>query len=199
MSSEIIQNVAYDNYDNFQHVNVIYSQYFISLFWRLFNDETDSPNFWQLWCIFFTKIPLYGLHWIFIFWVGKWWKYTTKEHWNSQCAQSNLSSHTNRHSKFRKVKSFALSTAVFHVLATWQRVTPKNNNFEKETWFPLEHSLLSDPWILHKTCGFSLWNSDSWAFSMFYMQERPAIKEFWSSQSIYCFATWSSCNNKSSF
>jgi hypothetical protein len=32
MSSEIIQNVAYDNYDNFQHVNVIFSQYFISLF-----------------------------------------------------------------------------------------------------------------------------------------------------------------------
>jgi hypothetical protein len=28
-----------------------------------------------------------------------------------------------RHSKFRKVMSFALSTAVFHVLATWQRVT----------------------------------------------------------------------------
>jgi hypothetical protein len=56
MSSEIIQNVAYDNYDNFQHVNVIFSQYFISLFRGLFNDETDSPKFSQLWCIFFTKI-----------------------------------------------------------------------------------------------------------------------------------------------
>jgi hypothetical protein len=32
MSSEIIQNVAYDNYDNFQRVNVIFSHYFISLF-----------------------------------------------------------------------------------------------------------------------------------------------------------------------
>jgi hypothetical protein len=41
MSSEIIQSVAYDNYDNFQHVNVIFSQNFISLFWGLFNDKTD--------------------------------------------------------------------------------------------------------------------------------------------------------------
>jgi len=42
MSSEIIQNVAYDNYDDFQHVNFIYfSQIFISLFWGLFNDEID--------------------------------------------------------------------------------------------------------------------------------------------------------------
>jgi hypothetical protein len=41
MSSKIIQNVAYDNYDDFQHVNFIFSQYFISLFWRLFNDEID--------------------------------------------------------------------------------------------------------------------------------------------------------------
>jgi len=32
MSSEIIQSVAYDNYDNFQHVNFIFSQNFISLF-----------------------------------------------------------------------------------------------------------------------------------------------------------------------
>ncbi len=32
MSSEIIQNVAYDNYDDFQHVNFIFSQNFISLF-----------------------------------------------------------------------------------------------------------------------------------------------------------------------
>jgi len=41
MSSEIIQSVVYDNYNNFQHVNFIPSQNFISLFWGLFNDETD--------------------------------------------------------------------------------------------------------------------------------------------------------------
>ncbi len=32
MSSEIIQSVAYDNYDNFQHVNFIFSQYLILVF-----------------------------------------------------------------------------------------------------------------------------------------------------------------------
>jgi len=42
MSSEIIQNVAYDNYDDFQHDNFIFSQNFISLFWGLFNDETTQ-------------------------------------------------------------------------------------------------------------------------------------------------------------
>jgi hypothetical protein len=41
MNSEIIQNVAYDNYDDFQHDNFIVSQNFISLFQGLFNDETD--------------------------------------------------------------------------------------------------------------------------------------------------------------
>jgi hypothetical protein len=41
MSSETNHIVAYDNYDNFQHVNLIFSQNFISLFWGLFNDETD--------------------------------------------------------------------------------------------------------------------------------------------------------------
>jgi hypothetical protein len=41
MSSEIIQSVAYDNYDDFQHVNFIFSQIFISLSWGLFNDETN--------------------------------------------------------------------------------------------------------------------------------------------------------------
>jgi hypothetical protein len=41
MSSEIIQNVAYDNYDDFQHFSFIFSQNFISLFWLLFNHETD--------------------------------------------------------------------------------------------------------------------------------------------------------------
>jgi hypothetical protein len=40
-SSEIIQSVDYDNYDDFQHVNFLFSQNFISLFWGLFNDETD--------------------------------------------------------------------------------------------------------------------------------------------------------------
>jgi hypothetical protein len=38
---KIIQSVAYDNYDDFEHVNFIFSQIFISLFWGLFNDETD--------------------------------------------------------------------------------------------------------------------------------------------------------------
>ncbi len=41
MTSEIIQNVAYANYDDFQHVNFVFSQNFNSLFWRLFNDETN--------------------------------------------------------------------------------------------------------------------------------------------------------------
>jgi len=36
MSSEIIQNIAYDNYDDFQHANFIFS-----LFWGLFNDKTN--------------------------------------------------------------------------------------------------------------------------------------------------------------
>jgi len=40
MSNEIIQSVAYDNYDDFQHVNFIFSQDFISLFGGLFSDET---------------------------------------------------------------------------------------------------------------------------------------------------------------
>jgi hypothetical protein len=41
MTNEISHIVAYDNYDDFQHVNFIYSQNFISLFWGLFNDETN--------------------------------------------------------------------------------------------------------------------------------------------------------------
>jgi hypothetical protein len=32
MNSEIIQNVAYDNYDDFQHHNFIFSQNIISIF-----------------------------------------------------------------------------------------------------------------------------------------------------------------------
>jgi hypothetical protein len=39
MSSDIIQNAVYDNYDDFQCVNFLFSQNFISLFWGLFNDE----------------------------------------------------------------------------------------------------------------------------------------------------------------
>jgi hypothetical protein len=45
MSSEIIESVAYENYDDFQHVNFIFSQNFISLFWGLFNDETDKVRY----------------------------------------------------------------------------------------------------------------------------------------------------------
>jgi len=41
MSNEIIQKVAYDNYDDFQHSTIILSQIFISLFLGLFNDETN--------------------------------------------------------------------------------------------------------------------------------------------------------------
>jgi hypothetical protein len=41
MSNEIIQGVAYYNYDDFQHLNFIFPQIFISLFWGLFNDETN--------------------------------------------------------------------------------------------------------------------------------------------------------------
>ncbi len=41
MSNEIIQSLAYDNYDDFQHINNIISQIFISLFLGLFNDKSD--------------------------------------------------------------------------------------------------------------------------------------------------------------
>jgi hypothetical protein len=41
MSSEINESVTNDNYDDFQHVNLIFSQNFILLFWGLFNDEAD--------------------------------------------------------------------------------------------------------------------------------------------------------------
>jgi hypothetical protein len=41
MSSEIVQSVAYDDYDDFQHINIIFPQNFISLFSGLFNDETN--------------------------------------------------------------------------------------------------------------------------------------------------------------
>jgi hypothetical protein len=39
MSSGIIQSVAYDNYDDFQHINFIVSHKCVSLFWGLFEDE----------------------------------------------------------------------------------------------------------------------------------------------------------------
>jgi hypothetical protein len=37
------ENIAFSMsyYDDFQHVNFIFSQKFISLFWGLFNEETD--------------------------------------------------------------------------------------------------------------------------------------------------------------
>jgi hypothetical protein len=41
MGNEIIQSVAYDNYDDFQNINIIFSQNFISLFLGLLNDEID--------------------------------------------------------------------------------------------------------------------------------------------------------------
>jgi hypothetical protein len=41
MSNEVIQSAAYDNYYNFQHVNIIFLQDFIPLFFKLFNGETD--------------------------------------------------------------------------------------------------------------------------------------------------------------
>jgi hypothetical protein len=41
MSSEITQSVAYDNCDDLQHVNFIFSQNFISLLQGKFNDKTD--------------------------------------------------------------------------------------------------------------------------------------------------------------
>jgi hypothetical protein len=41
MNNEIILNVAYDDYDDFHHVNFKFSQNFISLFWALFNDKNN--------------------------------------------------------------------------------------------------------------------------------------------------------------
>ncbi len=45
---EIIQNIAYDNYYDFQHVNFKFSQIFIFLFWRLFNDKTTLKVRYQI-------------------------------------------------------------------------------------------------------------------------------------------------------
>jgi hypothetical protein len=48
MNSEIIQNVAYDNYDDFQYDNFIFSQNFVLLFRGLFNEETDlRVRYWR--------------------------------------------------------------------------------------------------------------------------------------------------------
>jgi len=42
MSSEIIQNVAYDTYDDFQHINFIFfPEFSFHYFVRLFNDKID--------------------------------------------------------------------------------------------------------------------------------------------------------------
>ncbi len=41
MSNEIMRCVAFDNYDDFQHLNVIFLQSFISLSSELLNHETD--------------------------------------------------------------------------------------------------------------------------------------------------------------
>jgi hypothetical protein len=50
MSSEIIQNVASNNYNDFQHVNFIFFKIFISLFWGLFNNETNlRVRYWLKW------------------------------------------------------------------------------------------------------------------------------------------------------
>jgi hypothetical protein len=35
MGNEIIQSVAYDNYDDFQHINIIFSQIFHFIIFRI--------------------------------------------------------------------------------------------------------------------------------------------------------------------
>jgi len=41
MKSEIIQIVAFDSYDGFQQLSIIFSQRFVSIFWRWFNGEIE--------------------------------------------------------------------------------------------------------------------------------------------------------------
>jgi hypothetical protein len=41
MHTQISPSVANDNYDDFQHVNFIFSHKIISVFWGLFNDKTN--------------------------------------------------------------------------------------------------------------------------------------------------------------
>jgi hypothetical protein len=55
MGNEIIQSVAYDNYDDFQHINIIFSQNFISLFVGLLNNETDHKVRYMILCEPATK------------------------------------------------------------------------------------------------------------------------------------------------
>jgi hypothetical protein len=43
-----------NNYDDFQHVNFIFSQNFISLFWGLFNVETDLKVRYIILFVFIT-------------------------------------------------------------------------------------------------------------------------------------------------
>jgi hypothetical protein len=38
---KLFRSVKNHNYDDFQYDNFMFSQKFISLFWRLFDDETD--------------------------------------------------------------------------------------------------------------------------------------------------------------
>jgi hypothetical protein len=61
-SSEIMQCLDCNNYDDFQHINFILSQKFVSLFWGLFNHKTDlswviynnlSTIFWNVLPFFF--------------------------------------------------------------------------------------------------------------------------------------------------
>jgi len=60
MSSEIIHIVAYDNYDDFQHVNFIFSQIFISPFWGLFNDETNLRIRYFAFYMFYVLLSING-------------------------------------------------------------------------------------------------------------------------------------------
>jgi hypothetical protein len=65
MSSEIIQSIVCDNYNDFQHVNFIFSQNFISLFWGLFNDETD------LWVRYLSFVESMQKFLEIVFWTTK--------------------------------------------------------------------------------------------------------------------------------
>jgi hypothetical protein len=40
VNREIILTMSYDNYDDFQHVNFVFTQKFVSLSLGLFNDKT---------------------------------------------------------------------------------------------------------------------------------------------------------------
>jgi len=51
MNNEIIQNVAYDNYDDFQHVNFIFSQNFISLFEDYLSTKLTLGYLFHIFCL----------------------------------------------------------------------------------------------------------------------------------------------------